>query len=457
MKQVDEHTIVFRDIVQQTLEDMLGTEIEGTTEVKPLDSVVTKKKFIISIHYTGTVFGEYLLAMDEETAANLIEFEGPLDESNYDEFKDEICDTLSEILNVVVGEAVCELQKSFAKLTITAPRVFFGEIRYPHFRTGFTSLLTNAGEIECHFCLDLMRLNLAESYNDAMASLLEINRKLKDANQQLAEQQAQLVHSEKMASIGILAAGVAHEINTPLFAVDVNLATLDDYVSVMESTIEIYESLATSLGSSETAKLDALDKDDDEEDLEFILEDTKSLLAESRESTKSIKTIVKKLKDFAILGDAASVTTDLNQLAENVISLLNDQLDGQNVECEFADIPEISCNPGEIGQVIINLLLNSVHACDANCNEIKVSTSYQDGSVLLTVSDNGCGIKEEDIGRVFDPFFTTKGVGEGTGLGLSVSFGIARKHDGSLNVESEVGEGTSVTITLPAVKDAVCC
>lgn len=457
MKQVDEHTVVFRDIVQRNLEDMLGAEIQESTEVTPLDSVITNKQFIVSIHYTGTVFGEYLIAMDESTAAKLLELDEPVCESTAKEFKDEICDTLSEILNVVVGEAVCELQKSFAKLTITAPRVFFGEIRYPHFRTGFTKLLTAAGEIECHFCLDLMRLNLAESYNDAMASLLEINRKLKDANQQLAEQQAQLVHSEKMASMGMLAAGVAHEINTPLFAVDVNLATLDDYVSVMESTIEIYESLAKSLGSSESAQLEALERDDDEEDLDFILEDTKSLLAESRASTQSIKTIVKKLKDFAILEDGGSVSTDLNQLVENVISLLTEQLGGREVECKFAKLPEIYCNPSEVGQVVINLLLNSAHACNGAGNKIVVSTECNGDDVLLTVADDGCGIKEEDLGRIFDPFFTTKDVGEGSGLGLSVSFGIARKHEGSLSVESELGTGTSITFRLPGTTSPVCC
>ena len=230
MKQVDEHTVIFGQIVQKTFENMLGVETLKASDIETRNSVCTNKPFIVSIHYTGTVFGEYLLALDEETGAKLIEFDEPITDENRDEFKSEICDTLSEILNVIVGESIVDLQKSFAKLTITAPRVFFGEIRYPQFRTGTSILTTEAGDIECHFCLDLMRLNLAESYNDAMSSLLEINRKLKDANQQLAEQQAQLVHQEKMASIGMLAAGVAHEINTPLFAVDVNLATLDDYV-----------------------------------------------------------------------------------------------------------------------------------------------------------------------------------------------------------------------------------
>ena len=175
----------------------------------------------------------------------------------------------------------------------------------------------------------------------------------------------------------------------------------------MESTIEIYENLVKSIGASETAaKLEALTADDDEEDMEFILEDTKSLLAESRASTKSIKAIVKKLKDFAILDDGGSASTDINQLTENVISLISEQLEQCEVKCDFGDLPQVSCNPGEVGQVIINLLLNSVHACNqAEKPLICLETKYEDGEVSVTVADNGCGIEEDDLTKVFDPFF----------------------------------------------------
>ncbi len=446
MKKVDEHTLVFSDIVRQTFADMLGIETASTSEVASFNSVETKKQVIISIHYTGTVFGEYLLALDESTAAQIIQADEPVSDENREEVRDEICDTLSEVLNVIVGEAIVDLQNSFAKLTFAAPRIFFGEVRYPNFRTGCTTLQTDAGEIECHFCLDLMRLNLAESYDTAMKSLLDINDKLKDANQQLAAQQAQLVHSEKMASIGVLAAGVAHEINTPLFAVDVNLATFDDYVSVLETTVELYENLVNSLGASKE-NLAQLDNGDD--DLEFILQDTKSLLSESRESTTQIKRIVKKLKDISNLDNLESVPTDINQLAETVLSMLSEKVKDLEVEFDFGNVPIIECNAGEIGQVIINLVMNAADACYESGKTIKLVTREQDGEVLVSVVDDGCGIVQDDLGRIFDPFFTTKGVGSGSGLGLSVSFGIVQKHNGAIQVDRTSDEGTSVTFRLP--------
>ena len=453
MKQVDEHTLTFCQITERTLGDMFGVATQIDPDIREENSVITDKTFFVSIHYTGTVFGEYLLAMDEETAARLIGIEEEINDDNRSEVRDEICDTLSEILNMVVGEAIVELQRTYAKLTITAPRVFFGNIRYPRFRTGSASMSTEIGDIECHFCLDLMRLNLAESYSEAMGSLLEVNSKLKDANSRLAEQQAQLVHSEKMASIGMLAAGVAHEINTPLFSVEVNLSTMDEYVGIMETTIELYEKLVNSLGSAE------LPVGNDDDDLDFILQDTKTLLAQSRESTTHIKSVVQKLKDFSNVDEGGKVLTDLNQLADNVISILGDQLKGCKIDCRFGEIPKVNCNPGEIGQVLINLLLNSVDALAGSEESIILETCNVDGEVVMKVRDSGRGISKEDLAKIFDPFFTTKDVGEGAGLGLSVSYGIVRKHGGTLDIQSNPGTGTQAIVSLPqeSVSEPVCC
>ena len=454
MNNVEEHTKIYRDIVSRTFSGMFGVSTQSCSELRETNSVETGKSFIVSIHYTGTVFGEYLLALDEQTAAAILGIEDEIDDHNRDEIRDEICDAMTEALNTVVGEAIVELQNVYAKLTFSAPRVFFGQIRYPRFRTGSCSIATEAGEIECHFCLDLMRLNLAESYSEAMSSLMDVNRKLTDANRHLAEQQSQLVHSEKMASIGILAAGVAHEINTPLFVVEANLSTLDEYVSVMETTIDLYENLVNSLGSTKTdlaPKPDAAPPDD----LDFVLDDTRNLLAESRESATRIKAIVRKLKDFSHIDRGGTVATDLNLVVENVITLMGEQLQSCQLELELGEVPEVDCNPGEISQVLINLLLNAVHACDGKQSTITLSTQYADDEVIVSVKDTGCGIRCEDLGHVFDPFFTTKDVGEGTGLGLSVSYGIIRKHDGAMTIESELDEGTLVTIRLAA--KAVCC
>ena len=456
MKHVDEHTATFRDTVKRTLVEMFGVATEQATEVRETNSVVTEKTFIVSIHYTGTVFGEYLLAMDEETAARAIGISDPIDDDNREEIRDDICDAISEALNTVVGEAIVELQQTYAKLTLAAPRVFFGKLRYPRFRTGSASLLTEVGEVECHFCLDLMRLNLAESYSEAMSSLMDVNRKLKDANAHLAEQQAQLVHSEKMASIGMLAAGVAHEINSPLFVVEANLATLDEYVSVMETTVSLYEKLVGSLGES-AQKLPQEVVDNEDDDLDFILEDTKTLLGEARDSATRIKTIVRKLKDFSHVDRGGVVATDLNTLTGNVIAMLGQQLSGCQLNTKLGEIPEVNCNPGEIGQVLINLLLNAIQAYPQGDGQIELSTRLDNEQVVVTVADSGCGISSEDLERIFDPFFTTRDVGEGTGLGLSISYGIVRKHEGSLTIESQQGSGTTAMIRLPCEVRSACC
>ncbi|MCG8651197.1 MAG: chemotaxis protein CheX [Pirellulales bacterium] len=286
MSHIAEHTDVYSTIVQRTLEEMfaIATLQRSAPEVTP--SVQTDRSFLVSIYYTGTVYGEYLIALDETTAAQIIGFDEPLTDENRDQVRDEICDALSELLNTIVGESIVDLQKTYAKLTLTAPRVVFGKIRYPQFRTGSSVLTTEAGEIECHFCLDLMRLDLATSYDEAMHSLLEVNTQLKEANRQLAAQQAHLVHTEKMASVGVLASGVAHEINNPLFFVDANLTTLNDYVGIIESAFSLYERLCSCLKGTDghwVKELNLIRSESEDQDLEFVMEDTKQLMTETRD------------------------------------------------------------------------------------------------------------------------------------------------------------------------------
>ena len=323
MTQISEQTRDFASILERNLSDMFEVATDTIDAVEEAASVDTQKSFIVSIYYTGTVYGEYLLAMDEATAARAIGIDTPIDDDNRQSVRDDICDALAELLNTVVGEAIVGLQKSYAKLTVTAPRIFFGSIRYPHFRTGRTTLHTSSGEIECHFCLDLMRLDLATSYNEAMDSLLEVNEKLKQANRHLAEQQAQLVHTEKMASVGILASGVAHEINNPLFFIDANLKSLEDYIDVIESTLKLYEKLCESLQGLEGLVSEEWKQiQDDEEDIEFVMNDTKQLLGETQHGIHRIKGIVQGLRDFSQIDRDGQVHADLNVLSQTAHALL---------------------------------------------------------------------------------------------------------------------------------------
>lgn len=460
METLSNHTEIYAEIVSRTLTDMFGIEAPAAPGFVETNSVQTEKTFIISIYYTGTVYGEYLIAMDETTAAKIIGIDEEITDENRQAIREDICDAMSETLNTIVGEAIVNLQETYAKLTITAPRIYFGEIRYPQFRTGRSLLTTDAGEVECHFCLDLMRLDLAASYTEAMESLVDVNTQLKNANKHLADQQAQLVHSAKMASVGVLASGVAHEINNPLFFVDANLTTLTDYLKVIESTLGLYETLSESLACKDgncPPELSELRSEAEEQDLPFVIEDTKELVRETREGVSRIKLIVQGLKDFSQVDRCGNTEADINQILTNASNLISAQLPEEClVTMSLEEVPSVVCNAGEIGQAIAGVILNAGHAV-SDGGEIRLQTGITDSSIVVVVDDNGVGISSEDIEHLFEPFFTTKPVGEGVGLGLSIAYGIFEKHHGSISVESELGKGTRVTMRLPIVNQTADC
>ncbi|QDV70043.1 Sensor protein ZraS [Rosistilla carotiformis] len=460
IQHLSDHARAFEEISERVLFDMFGVSTLQRSDVMESSSLRTKKNFIVSIYYTGTVFGEYVIAMDEETAARVIGIDETIFQQTQPEVREMICDAISETLNTIVGEAIVRLQETYAKLTVTAPRVYFGEIRYPQFRTRSVTMETQVGHVECHFCLDLMRLDLATSYDEAMASLVEINTKLKAANRHLAEQQAQLVHSEKMASIGVLASGVAHEINNPLFFVDTNLNALCDYVHVIESTISDYERLCATLLDcnapvigSDGSVLNRLggnaSSETPQRDIRYVLNDTKMLVSESRDGVIRIKDIVKSLKDFSNLDRGGIVDADLNAIVINAVKMLQTTLgDTDKIELKLGELSTMACNVGEIAQVCSIVILNAVQATP-DTGKVYVSTNGTDVDSCLVVDDNGAGISKEDLDQIFDPFFTTKAEGEGTGLGLSIAYGIVRTHGGAITVESELGVGTKVIVRLP--------
>lgn len=452
MNKIIDYTRTFSEVTSQTLVDMFGVETTSQSEIEESSSVETDRSFIVSLYYTGSVYGEYLLALDESTAAGIIGLDSEITDENRDEVREEFCDALSETLNTIVGESIVHVQETHPKLTLTAPRIIFGKIKYPQFKTGRTVIQTDAGPIECHFCLDLMRLDLATSYDEAMETILGVNEQLKAANRNLAEQQAQLVHTERMASVGILASGVAHEINNPLFFVDANLTALTDYVSTIESVMGLYEQLKDSLeGCSGTwnKQLDSIREETDEQDLEFVMEDTKQLMSETRQGIGRIREIVQSLKDFSQAERVGSAEADVNVIVENSCGLFaNDLPEGCVIEKHFDDLPKLVCNAAEIGQVLATLILNAKQAI-AKDGCIVVTSRATKSDVILTVEDNGDGIPDEHIEHIFEPFYSTKPEGEGSGLGLSIAYGLVHKHNGSISITSENGAGTKATITLP--------
>ena len=280
------------------------------------------------------------------------------------------------------------------------------------------------------------------------------NQELEKTYENLQQKQALLVHSEKMASIGQLAAGVAHEINNPIGFVMSNVGSLGDYASSFKAVFTEYDKLASLLktdANTETllAQLQTIQKICEDEDITFLMEDTDQLITESKEGLVRVKEIVQNLKSFVRLDEGAVETANMNECLESTLKVVWNELKYNcEVEKDFGDIPEIICNAGQLNQVFANLMVNAGHAIEER-GKITLHTHATDTHVVIQVTDTGKGIAPENLARLFDPFFTTKPVGQGTGLGLSVSHGIIQKHGGHITVASEVGNGSTFTITLP--------
>jgi len=264
--------------------------------------------------------------------------------------------------------------------------------------------------------------------------------KLEDADNQLLQ-------SEKLASIGQLAAGVAHEINNPIGFVNSNLGTLNNYINNLLSLIEAYESACVQLPAS--PEMDAIEIIRKKIDLPFLREDIVSLIAESIEGTARVRQIVQDLRDFSRTGQLDRERTDLHAGLNSTINLVWNELKFKaDIVREYGDLPLVECIPSQINQVFMNLLVNAAHAIPGH-GTITLSSGCNGEQVWIAVSDNGVGIQPENLSKIFDPFFTTKPVGKGTGLGLSVSYGIINKHGGRITVESVPGQGSKFIVWLP--------
>lgn len=272
-------------------------------------------------------------------------------------------------------------------------------------------------------------------------NLCEMNRKLEDA-------QAQLVQSEKMASIGQLAAGVAHEINNPIGYVNSNLGALGKYLADVFQLVDAYEQAETHLNDQGVlGNIQALKK---RLDLPFLREDTAALISESKEGITRVKKIVQDLKDFSHAGTGDEwQEASMQQGLDSTLNIVWNELKYKcKVKKEYAKIPDIECLPSQLNQVFMNMMVNAGHAIGEK-GVLTLRTGREGEMVWVEIADNGKGIPAAIVQRIFDPFFTTKPVGTGTGLGLSLSLGIINKHNGRIEVDSEPGKGATFRIWLP--------
>ena len=278
----------------------------------------------------------------------------------------------------------------------------------------------------------------------------EEHKKLYIANELLRVTQAQLIQKEKMAGIGQLAAGVAHEINNPLGFILSNFETLKEYISFIRELMKKYDDL----GITD----DSINQFKQSHDYEFIVNDIYEIIEDTNAGLDRVKEIIKSLRSFSRI-DAFKefVKYNLNEgIEETLIIAKNEYKYVAAIEKNLGEIPDVEAYAGEINQVILNIIINAVHAIKENKGKIdhgliKIKTELiNDESVHLSITDNGCGMDESTKSKIFDPFFTTKDVGVGTGLGLSITYDIiTNKHSGSIEVESYKDIGTTINISLP--------
>jgi signal transduction histidine kinase len=293
-------------------------------------------------------------------------------------------------------------------------------------------------------------LNVAIKQKFTALKLQQKYKQLRSTFEQLGQTQKQLVHSEKMASLGQLAAGVAHEINNPIGFVLSNYQTLAEYLEVMDKLLSHNANLIKN--REHDAELLALSQLWKNEDIDFIRDDLNELLTASKTGLNRVQDIVAGLKSFSHTDSRDFQPLNLNDCIDEAAQLVWNQLKYDCVlEKDFTEIPLINGRSGQLQQVFINMLVNAKQAM-AEGGTIYLRTRRLSDAVVVEIEDSGSGIADEDLKQLFTPFFTTKPVGVGTGLGLSVSYGILQEHHATIDVKSEVGKGTCFSMTFPIAK-----
>lgn len=319
----------------------------------------------------------------------------------------------------------------------------------------------NKVRIQEIFDLQKQFKHMAEKIEHREQDLRRASNEQSQLNQQILQQQQMLVHSEKLASVGQLAAGVAHEINNPTGFVKGNLEILTQYSTAINEVLRTYELLAREFTSndyelSQFAKehLQVLEQLKTKHDINYIIEDLIDLTKESLEGVVRIQNIVKDLKSFSRVDDHTLKAVDINdEVIEVALRLVSSEIKYKcTVHKNLSALPALECMPGEISQVMMNLLINACDAIDEH-GDIAITSYFDDGDIFIDISDTGMGIPEESKLKLFDPFYTTKDIGKGTGLGLAICQAIINKHGGDITFDSELGKGTTFSVRLPANKN----
>jgi len=292
-----------------------------------------------------------------------------------------------------------------------------------------------------------MAFQLNELYESLELKVQERTIELERANQNLKDAQVMMVHSEKMRSLGELVAGIAHEINNPVNFIHGNLMHLENYSSDMLELIDMYTALENNLPAE---KLEEINKYKKQIDIDFLHDDLKDLLKSCKEGTERTKNIVLDLKNFSRLGEIVLTELDIPREIDTTLNILNNKLkDRITIHKDFAsDLPKIEAYGGQLNQIFMNIIDNAQYAIKDK-GDIYISAKREGDNIIMSFKDTGKGMSQTEIAKVFEPFFTTKPVGEGTGMGMSITYKVIQNHKGSVTIDSKEGVGTTFTITLP--------
>ncbi|MCF7950356.1 MAG: GAF domain-containing protein [Spirochaetaceae bacterium] len=303
--------------------------------------------------------------------------------------------------------------------------------------------------------IELKELNseLEQRDRERREKLVDYVKRLNKANEMVVQQ-------EKLASIGRLSAGIAHEINNPVGYIVSNITSLTEYIEVFFRLYERCVDLLSMVEAEGTQKMKELAIEihelQEKEDFEFIREDVEALMVETTGGADRVKKIVTELKNFAHRDDSEKKPVNLSRLIERAMRVVHHEMKYTcEVQNEFAELPEIRARENQIMQVLINILVNAVHSLPEDDGLIRIYT-FRDGHyAVIRIEDNGSGIEGEHLAHIFEPFYTTKDMGKGTGLGLSISLDIINDHGGTIDVSSTIGKGTTFDVKLPISGETV--
>jgi PAS domain S-box-containing protein len=308
--------------------------------------------------------------------------------------------------------------------------------------------------IRCHFVDVTDQIREEQELRRRTVQLTTANEQLRQANERLKEAQTQLVRSEKLAAVGTLAAGMAHELNNPLSFAMNNVAVLERDVKSLLEILTVYQEGRTALDAARPDLFSRLEALEDACDLPYLTNHLLELGQSTRRGLERVAQIVANLRDFAQLDRGRITEVDLNTSIDQAVQLLGEPLSRLHIDVvrEYSVLPLVTCGTASINQVLFHLLMNAVHAIEDGkkpAGRIRIVTRRELDELVIEIIDDGCGIAPEVLPRIFDPFFTTKQVGRGAGLGLSISHGIIAEHGGRIEVESVLEQGSLVRVRLP--------